>query len=120
MKRCVLAGPYAGVEAIYMDLARQLDLPDHFGANLDALWDALTRNVPGPVEIVWPEFSRHSRRLGVAADRTLHVGDTPAADVVGARAAGLHPVLVDPYDHHADDRATVRVRHLADVADLIP
>ncbi len=80
MKRCVLAGPYAGVESIYMDLARQLDLPDHFGANLDALWDALTRNVPGPVEIVWPEFSRHSRRLGVAADRLLTTLQDVAAE----------------------------------------
>lgn len=59
-------------------------------------------------------------RLGTVAARTLHVGDTPAADVVGARAAGLHPVLVDPYDHHAHDTTTVRVRHLADVATLIP
>ena len=75
MKSCVLAGPYAGVEAIYMDLARQLDLPDHFGANLDALWDALTRNVEGPVEISWPEFSRHRRRLGIAADRLRSIVD---------------------------------------------
>jgi putative hydrolase of the HAD superfamily len=30
--------------------------------------------------------------------RTLHVGDLYAADVVGARAAGVHPVLLDPYD----------------------
>lgn len=59
-------------------------------------------------------------RLGTSAERTLHVGDTPAADVVGARSAGLHPVLVDPFDHHAHDARTVRVRHLADVAALIP
>lgn len=80
MKRCVLAGPYAGVEAIYMDLARQLDLPGHFGANLDALWDALTRNVAGPVEIVWPEFSRQRRRLGISADRLLKTLQDVAAE----------------------------------------
>ena len=58
--------------------------------------------------------------LGTAPERTLHVGDTPAADVAGARAAGLHPVLVDPFDHHVHVTDTVRVRHLRDVADLIP
>ena len=56
--------------------------------------------------------------LGVAAEHTLHVGDTPAADVAGARAAGVHPVLVDPYDHHPD-ADVVRIRHLADVVELL-
>lgn len=31
------------------------------------------------------------------ADRTLHVGDIYHADVLGARAAGVHTVLLDPY-----------------------
>jgi putative hydrolase of the HAD superfamily len=30
-------------------------------------------------------------------ERVLHVGDLYAADVVGARAAGLHALLLDPY-----------------------
>jgi putative hydrolase of the HAD superfamily len=44
--------------------------------------------------------------LGVTAERCLYVGDTVFFDVNGARAAGLHPVHVDPYglcstnDHH--------------------
>jgi len=45
-------------------------------------------------------------RAGVAADRALHLGDTYATDVVGARAANVRVVLVDPFDHydgmHAD------------------
>jgi putative hydrolase of the HAD superfamily len=36
--------------------------------------------------------------LGVAPERCLYVGDTVFFDVQGARAAGLHPVHVDPYD----------------------
>lgn len=35
--------------------------------------------------------------LGVPPERCLYVGDTVVFDVVGARAAGLHPVHVDPY-----------------------
>lgn len=34
--------------------------------------------------------------------RILYVGDSVVMDVVGARAAGLHPVLIDPFDDHPD------------------
>jgi ribonuclease inhibitor len=84
MRRCVLAGPYDTAEALYVDLARQLGLPGHFGANLDALWDALVRDVPGPVEIVWPDFDAARRRLGAEADRiraTLEEAAAERADV---------------------------------------
>jgi putative hydrolase of the HAD superfamily len=56
--------------------------------------------------------------MGAAPEHTLHVGDTPAADVEGARAAGIHPVLVDPFDHHPD-LDCVRVRHLDDLVALL-
>lgn len=56
--------------------------------------------------------------LGTAPEHTLHVGDTPAADVDGARAAGIHPVLIDPFDHHAD-LDCVRVHHLDDLVTLL-
>lgn len=35
--------------------------------------------------------------LGVEPERSLYIGDTVRFDVNGARAAGLHPVHVDPY-----------------------
>lgn len=56
--------------------------------------------------------------LGVAPEHAVHVGDTPAADVAGARAAGVHPVLVDPYDHHPE-AGVVRVRALHEVVSLL-
>jgi putative hydrolase of the HAD superfamily len=34
--------------------------------------------------------------------KTLHVGDLYSADVVGARAAGVHPILLDPFDDWGD------------------
>lgn len=80
MTRCVLAGPYASVEAIYVDLARQLGLPGHFGANLDALWDALIRDVPGPVEILWPDFPAARRALGAGADAIRTTLEEAAAE----------------------------------------
>jgi putative hydrolase of the HAD superfamily len=44
-----------------------------------------------------PEIFYHALERGpaVPAD-TLYIGDNYYADVVGARAAGLHPVLIDP------------------------
>lgn len=40
--------------------------------------------------------------LGVPAERVVYVGDTVHADVVGATAAGMQSVQLDPFDHHTD------------------
>jgi putative hydrolase of the HAD superfamily len=52
--------------------------------------------------------------LGVEPERILYVGDSVANDVVGARAAGLHPLHLDPYDDHAGAPHD-RLRRLADL-----
>ena len=39
---------------------------------------------------------------GIAPERIVYVGDSVTMDIGGARAAGLHPILLDPYDDHAD------------------
>ncbi|OLT44750.1 haloacid dehalogenase [Serinicoccus sp. CNJ-927] len=49
-----------------------------------------------------PAFLTTVHRLGVAPEETLMVGDSLAADVEGALAAGLDAVLVDRRDQHAD------------------
>jgi putative hydrolase of the HAD superfamily len=36
--------------------------------------------------------------LGAEPGETAYVGDLPCVDVVGARAAGIMPVLIDPFD----------------------
>lgn len=43
-------------------------------------------------------FAHALARSGAQPDTTLHVGDLYAADVVGARAAGVHALLLDPHD----------------------
>lgn len=46
-----------------------------------------------------PRIFEHAlRQTGARPERTLHVGDLYHADVTGARAAGIHAVLLDPYD----------------------
>lgn len=45
-------------------------------------------------------FELALRRFDVPAARALHLGDTWATDVVGARAAGLQVALIDPFGHY--------------------
>jgi putative hydrolase of the HAD superfamily len=53
-----------------------------------------------------PEIFRLAlERAGVAPQDALHVGDSLAADVEGARAAGITPVLLDRYGRHRDQPA---------------
>lgn len=52
--------------------------------------------------------------LGVDPERCLYVGDSIANDVVGARAAGLHPLLLDPYGLHGGSPHE-RITRLAEV-----
>jgi putative hydrolase of the HAD superfamily len=53
--------------------------------------------------------------MGLQAAEAIYVGDTRTFDVAGARAAGLHPVHVDPYSYcpQRDDH-----EHVTGVADL--
>jgi putative hydrolase of the HAD superfamily len=56
--------------------------------------------------------------IGVPAERAVHVGDLYEVDVVGARAAGLAAVLVDPAGLY-DDREVPRVRSLTELPALL-
>ncbi len=69
------------------------------GVAMDAILDSSVVGAAKPDPRI---FEIALERLGVSPDRAIHVGDTPAADVAGAEAAGITPVLVDPYDDHPD------------------
>jgi putative hydrolase of the HAD superfamily len=58
-------------------------------------------------------------RLGVDATRSIYVGDTVKYDVLGATAAKLHPIHLDPYEFCAGDHA--HVAHLRELRQwLVP
>jgi putative hydrolase of the HAD superfamily len=57
-------------------------------------------------------------QLGLPPDGIWYVGDTPAFDVVAARGAGLHPILMDPFQVNADYGVDT-VRSLSEVATMI-
>jgi putative hydrolase of the HAD superfamily len=52
---------------------------------------------------------------GTPRERIAYVGDSAMIDVGAARAAGLHPILLDPYDDHPD----VDVRRIRRVSELL-
>ncbi|MGA2383482.1 MAG: HAD-IA family hydrolase [Gemmatimonadales bacterium] len=68
-------------------------------ASLDFVVDSGVVRVEKPD----PEIFRIAlRRAGVEADEAMHVGDLYPVDVVGARRAGIEPVLLDPLGRYGD------------------
>jgi putative hydrolase of the HAD superfamily len=49
-------------------------------------------------------FRRALDRLAVPPERAAYIGDIYSIDAVGARAAGLHPILIDPTGGYASIR----------------
>jgi putative hydrolase of the HAD superfamily len=58
-------------------------------------------------------FAAALELAGTRPEETWHVGDTPEADVEGARAAGIHPILI------ARDGAPNAVRSLQELIPLL-
>jgi FMN phosphatase YigB (HAD superfamily) len=85
------------------------------GVALECLIDS------GAVGVMKPDpriFHLALDAMGIDAGDAWYVGDMPGIDVIGARAAGLVPVLMDPYQFHLDaDYA--RVSSLDDLAGVI-
>lgn len=52
------------LDDLYDSLEAQLDLPEHFGRNLDALYDVLSHDLPGPVQIIWRNTDSARQALG--------------------------------------------------------
>jgi len=72
------------------EVLKGLGLRGHFDAVLDSHLVGSEKPDPGI-------FRQALQRLGAPGERALHVGDLYAADVLGARAAGVHALLLDPF-----------------------
>jgi len=72
----------------YQDEVEKMGLADYFNFSLAA----------GEVEVWKPDpgiFEHALKKTGTTPEQTLYIGDNYFADVVGARRAGLQPVLYD-------------------------
>ncbi len=54
--------------------------------------------------------------IGVDPAETVYIGDNYYADIVGARNAGIHPILIDPFDIFPDADCPV----IQKIGDLLP
>jgi putative hydrolase of the HAD superfamily len=72
---------------------------DHLGIGdtFDLVVDSQHAGVEKPDPRI---FAPVLARFGVPAADALHLGDTWATDVVGARAAGMRVALIDPFSHY--------------------
>ena len=52
------------LDEFYGEIAKKLHFPDYFGRNLDALWDVLTTDVKGPVELAWEGSEASKKSMG--------------------------------------------------------
>src|SRR5712691_5410765 len=77
----------------------------HHQLDVDAIVDSRTHGYVKPHPTI---FQAALDRLGVRAEEAAMVGDSLEEDVEGARALGMHAILVDREDRHPDvaDRLT--------------
>jgi ribonuclease inhibitor len=89
-RRCILDGAsLTTLDQVYDALAAQLGFPAHFGRNLDALWDVLTTDIAGPIEIEWRNAAAARKALGGDFKRLIALLDELATTRRDVRIVGL-------------------------------
>lgn len=66
-----------------------------------------------------PIFLAALDKAGVNASEAIHVGDQYKLDVIGARAVGINPILIDRYDIYPDVSDCPRIHSLTELAQYI-
>lgn len=92
-------------------LADRLGLTECVGCVLDSHVEKVEKPDPRFFELAL-------ERSGARPETTIHVGDLYEVDVVGARAAGITPVLLDPAELYPDADCD-RVRSLPELVELV-
>jgi putative hydrolase of the HAD superfamily len=76
---------------------------DLYAAGYEGLLETVVDSHVVGVEKPDPQiFNIALQRMNVSAETAIFVGDVPSVDVVGAREAGLIPLLLDRHDLYAD------------------
>ena len=91
-------------------LARRLGISECVECVLDSFVEKVEKPDPRFFEIAL-------QRSGARRESTIHVGDLYEVDVIGARAAGIEPVLLDAADLYPDADCR-RVRSLGELVAL--
>jgi putative hydrolase of the HAD superfamily len=95
--------------------AELLQVGPGIGVEVDCVIDSGAVGVSKPDPRI---FELALDAMSIEPGDAWYVGDMPGIDVVGARAAGLFPIVMDPYEFHLDaDYA--RVVSLSELASII-
>ena len=94
-------------------LTERLGIADYFDA-ITASHDERVRSAKPDPHI----FNYTLAKVGVSAEEVVHVGDTYAADIVGARNAGIRPILIDR-DGTQTGRWRETVQSLSELPELL-
>ncbi len=86
------------------------------GAHLELVVDSHYEGIEKPDPVI---FERALARMGLRAERAAYVGDIYSIDVVGARAAGLAPILIDSADAYPNVDCP-RISRLGELLDHLP
>lgn len=90
------------------------------GVPVEVVVDSAVVGVEKPDPAIFAPALDVMAARGVAPDRIAYVGDSLRYDLVGARAAGLVPVLLDPYDLYGGVDLGPGASRIASVHDLLP
>lgn len=52
------------IDEVYDAMLQSICVPKYFGRNLDALYDSLCTDVPGPFKIIWLDHAASAESLG--------------------------------------------------------
>ena len=103
----------AGQVAAMLERVRICQVGDGPGTPVRCVIDSHHVGVAKPDPAIFMFAARHFD--GIERDRIAYVGDSVTMDIQGATAAGLHPVLLDPYDDHRG----APFDRIASLADLV-
>lgn len=92
---------------------------DLYAAGFDGLLDTVVDSHVVGVEKPDPAIFRIAlERMGASRETTIFLGDVPSVDVVGARAAGITPLLLDRHGIY-DDVGVPTLRSIAELPDWL-
>ncbi|MEW4369089.1 barstar family protein [Paenibacillus kandeliae] len=74
---------FATTQELHEQLQEKLELPEFYGANLDALWDCLTGMIELPLELYWVNYAVSEQRMGEQAHRVRALLEEAQAEGIG-------------------------------------
>ena len=74
MKEIIIEGALIDSrEELHRLFKEALGLSNHYGKNLDALWDMLTGEIDLPIRIIWRDFNITEKNIGTYAIKASQV-----------------------------------------------